>query len=139
MEEELIGIKNAALNFILEAEDLKNLEETKLQFLGKSGKLTLALKKITKLPVEKRPDFGVLANEVKQAIEQALDEKAKSLSSVRKTVMFEKLDVTNPGIKPSLGHLHLVTQAISEIADIFEKIGFIKVRYPEVEWDWYPL
>ncbi|OGH08210.1 MAG: phenylalanine--tRNA ligase subunit alpha [Candidatus Levybacteria bacterium RBG_13_35_9] len=137
MEEELIGIKNAALNFILEAEDLKNLEETKLQFLGKSGKLTLALKEITKLPVEKRPDFGVLANEVKQAIEQALDEKAKSLSSVRKTVMFEKLDVTNPGIKPSLGHLHLVTQAISEIADIFEKIGFIKVRYPEVEWDWY--
>ncbi|PIR80064.1 MAG: phenylalanine--tRNA ligase subunit alpha [Candidatus Levybacteria bacterium CG10_big_fil_rev_8_21_14_0_10_35_13] len=137
MEEELIGIKNAALNFILEAEDLKNLEETKLQFLGKSGKLTLALKQVTKLPTEKRPGFGILANEVKKAIEDAIDEKAKSLSARRKTVMFEKIDVTNPGIKPSLGHLHLITQAISEITDIFEKIGFLRVKYPETEWDWY--
>lgn len=137
MEEELIGIKNAALNFILEAEDLKNLEETKLQFLGKSGKLTLAIKQVTKLPAEKRPAFGIIANEVKLAIEEAIDEKAKSLSNTRKTVMLEKLDVTNPGIKPPLGHLHLVTQAISEITDIFEKIGFVRVRYPEVEWDWY--
>ena len=58
MEEELIGIKNAALSFILEAEDLKSLEETKLQFLGKSGKLTLAIKEITKLSVEKRKAVG---------------------------------------------------------------------------------
>jgi phenylalanyl-tRNA synthetase alpha chain len=49
----------------------------------------------------------------------------------------EKIDVTNPGIKPPLGHLHLVTQAIEEISSIFEKIGFERVRYPEVEWDWY--
>jgi len=74
MEEELIGIKNTALSFILEAEDLKNLEETKLQFLGKSGKLTLAIKEVTKLPIEKRPAFGILANEVKNTIEDALKE-----------------------------------------------------------------
>ncbi len=137
MEEQLIGLKNAALSFILEAEDLKSLEETKLQFLGKSGKLTLAIKEVTKLPVEKRPAFGVLANEVKKTIEDALEDKASSLSKAKKTTLLEKIDVTNPGIKPSLGHLHLVTQAIEEISDIFEKIGFIKVKYPEVEWDWY--
>ena len=137
MEEELIGIKNAALSFILEAEDLKSLEETKLQFLGRSGKLTLAIKAVTKLPIEKRPAFGILANEVKQTIEEALEEKAKSLSNARKTNLLEKIDVTNPGIKPPLGHLHLVSLAIEEITEIFEKIGFVKVRYPEVEWDWY--
>ncbi len=137
MEEELIGIKNAALSFILEAEDLKSLEETKLQFLGKSGKLTLAIKQVTKLAIEKRPAFGILANEVKQTIEEALEEKAKSLSNARKTNLLEKIDVTNPGVKPSLGHLHLVSLAIEEITEIFEKIGFVKVRYPEVEWDWY--
>jgi phenylalanyl-tRNA synthetase alpha chain len=49
----------------------------------------------------------------------------------------EWLDVTAPGIKPEIGHLHLITQTIREIASIFEKIGFIRVRYPEVEWDWY--
>src|SRR3989337_707448 len=122
MEEELIGIKNAALSFILEAEDLKSLEETKLQFLGKSGKLTLALKEVTKLPAEKRPTFGLLANEVKQAIENAIEEKQKSLLHKKKSTLLEKIDVTNPGIKPLLGHLHLVTQAIEEIQSIFEKI-----------------
>ena len=137
MEEELIGIKNAALSFILEAEDLRSLEETKLQFLGKRGKLTLAIKEVTKLAIDKRPAFGILANEVKQTIEEALEEKGKSLSNARKTNLLEKIDVTNPGIKPALGHLHLVTQAIEEITEIFEKIGFIKVKYPEVEWDWY--
>src|ERR1035437_9066424 len=52
MEDELIDIKNTAISFILEAEDLENLEETKLQFLGKRGKLTLAIKNVTKIQVE---------------------------------------------------------------------------------------
>jgi len=137
MEEELIGIKNTALAFIFEAEDLDNLEETKLQFLGKSGKLTLALKEIKNVPIEKRPAVGVLANDVKQTIEDAIEEKKQSLSHKRKASIIEKIDITSPGIKPNIGHLHLVTQAISEIESIFEKIGFIRVRYPEVEYDWY--
>lgn len=137
MEEELIGIKNTALSFILEAEDLENLEETKLQFLGRSGKLTLAIKEITKIPVEKRKEFGLLANEVKQTIEDALESQKSKLKSQRLNKTVEKIDVTNPGIKPPLGHLHLVTQAIEEITGIFEKISFEKVRYPEVEWDFY--
>lgn len=137
MEEELIGIKNAALSFILEAEDLKNLEETKLQFLGKSGKLTLQIKEVTKLPQEKRPAFGILANEVKKTIEDAIEEKEKSLLQKKQSGLIKKIDVTNPGIMPPLGHLHLVTQAIEEITDIFKRIGFTRVRYPEVEWDWY--
>ncbi|HBC39737.1 TPA: phenylalanine--tRNA ligase subunit alpha, partial [Candidatus Uhrbacteria bacterium] len=97
----------------------------------------LAIKAVTKLPIEKRPAFGILANEVKQTIEKALEEKAKSLSNARKINLLEKIDVTNPGVKPPLGHLHLVSLAIEEITEIFEKIGFVKVRYPEVEWDWY--
>src|ERR1035437_9415100 len=137
MEEDLIGIQNAALSFILEAEDLDNLEETKLQFLGRSGKLTLAMKEITKVPVEKRKEFGMLANEVKQTIEDALKIQKSKLKTQKLRRVVEKIDVTNPGIKPQLGHLHLVTQAIEEITNIFEKIGFEKLRYPEVEWDWY--
>lgn len=137
MEEELIGIKNTALSFILEAEDLQNLEETKLQFLGRSGKLTLAIKDITKIPSEKRPAFGILANEVKKTIEEAIDRQESILTQKKKTKLIEKIDVTNPGIKPQLGHLHLVTQAIDEISDIFGKIGFTRTRYPEIDTDYY--
>lgn len=133
----MISIKNTALSFILEAEDLESLEETKLQFLGRSGKLTSAIKHITKVPIEKRKEFGMLANEVKQTIEEAIENQKSKLRSQKLTRVIEKIDVTNPAIKPSLGHLHLVTQAIEEITNIFEKIGFERVRYPEVEWDWY--
>jgi phenylalanyl-tRNA synthetase alpha chain len=56
----------------------------------------------------------------------------KTMQTKRQT-----LDVTNPGITPSHGHLHLITQAIQEITSIFEKIGFTRVRYPEIDWDYY--
>lgn len=137
MEEELIGIKNTALSFILEAQDLQSLEETKLQFLGKSGRLTLALKEVTKLPVEQRPAFGILANEVKKTIEDAILEQQEVLKNQKKSKILEKIDVTNPAILPPLGHLHLVTQAIEEISEIFGKIGYSRVRYPEIDWDYY--
>lgn len=137
MEEELIGIKNAAMSLIIDADDTKELEEVMLQFLGRSGKLTLAIKELPKIPVEKRPEVGVLANDVKKTIENAIDEKKKELAQKHVSLKREKIDVTNPGIKPPLGHLHLITQAIEEISAIFEYIGFTRVRYPEVEWDWY--
>ncbi len=139
MENELMNIKNAAVSLILEADDKESLEEIKLQFLGKSGRLTLALKELPKLPKEKRPDIGVLANEVKRIIEETIQTRISNFKPHHETVgkKERKLDVTNPGIKPPLGHLHLITQAIEEITGIFEKIGFTRVRYPEVEWDWY--
>ena len=137
MEEELIGIKNSALSFILEAEDLDSLEETKLQFLGRSGKLTLAIKELIKVPIEKRAAIGILANEVKKTIEEAIERQKTILTQKKKTKLIQKIDITNPGIKPTLGHLHLVTQAIEEISTIFERIGFSKEKYPEIDWDYY--
>lgn len=137
MEEELIGIKNAAFSFVLDAKDKQTLEEIRIQFLGKSGQLTLALKEIAKLPVAKRPEVGRLANEVKKTIEEIIGDKLSTLNSQFSTARKESIDVTSPGIKPATGHLHLITQAIEEISVIFEHIGFKRVRYPEVEWDWY--
>ncbi len=139
MEEELISVKNSAISFILESESLEDLEETKLQFLGKNGKLTLLIKSINSLPNEQRPAIGRLANEVKRAIEETLDSKEQSLKQIKdqKRKKDEKIDISLPGLRPSLGHLHLITQAIDEISSIFEHIGFKRVRYPEIEWDWY--
>ncbi len=137
MEEKLLNIKNSLMSLLLDAEDEKELEEIKLQFLGRSGELTLAMKELPKLPVEERKEVGILANEVKQAIEGAIEQKKQDLAKYKIESKKQKIDVTNPGIKPPLGHLHLITQAIEEITEIFAKIGFTRVRYPEVEWDWY--
>lgn len=137
MTEEFSSIKNTAISFILEAQTLKELEEIKLQFLGKSGALTFAMKGVIKLPVEKRPEVGQLANEVKHAIEGAILQKAEGLKQKKTVELKQKIDVSEPGVKPTLGHLHPITQAIDEITSIFQKIGFSRVRYPEIEWDYY--
>lgn len=137
MEENLIGIKNSALSLILDSESLEALESVKLQFLGRSGKLTLAIKEISRLPIEKRPEVGSLANEVKTTVEEAIKDKRISLKESTIKQKRLKIDVTNPGVLPPLGHLHLITQAIEEISQIFGHIGFSRVRYPEIEWDWY--
>ncbi len=132
-----MNIKNNAVSLILEAKSVEELEEIKLQFLGRSGSLTLAIKEIAKLPVEQRPEIGQLANETKKIIEEAIAQAGQNLRSVKTVERAKKLDVTEPGIRPPLGHLHLITRAISEITSIFERIGFSRVRYPEIEWDWY--
>lgn len=137
MQETLINIKNTALSFIIEAQDIPQLEEINTQFLGKNGKLTFAIKDLAKLPKEDRPEIGKLANDVKEALQDAIEERKKELSRNVRTKKEQFLDVTMPGKKVALGHLHLITQAVEEITLIFEKIGFSRVRYPEVEWDWY--
>lgn len=135
MEHELLTIKNNALSLIFDAKEKKELEEIKLQFLGKSGELTRVLKGLTKLSTDDKPIIGKIANEVKTILEDAIKQKESELvTNVTKNFT---TDVTEPGIKPPLGHLHLVTQAIREITRIFESIGFTRVTYPEIEWDWY--
>jgi len=133
----LLNIQNTAVSMILDTKTLEELNEVKLQFIGRSGQLTLTMKEITTIDKEHRKDFGQLCNEVKQTIEETIESHAQSLQTKAHTVRKQTLDITNPGIKPSLGHLHLITQAIDEITSIFEKIGFSRVRHPEVEWDWF--
>lgn len=135
MEHELLTIKNNAISLILDAKSSKELEEIKLQFLGRSGELTLILKKLPKLSTEEKHLVGKVANDVKNIIEDTVRQKEEKLSS--KKVLDINFDVTEPGIKPPLGHLHLVTQAMREITEIFERIGYTRVRYPEIEWDWF--
>jgi phenylalanyl-tRNA synthetase alpha chain len=137
VENSLISIKNSAVSLILETKEKKELEEIQIQFLGRNGSLTQAIKEISKVPIEKRPEIGALANEVKKTLEETISQRQKELEQIKKTSSRKKIDFTNPAILPSLGHLHLVTQAIEEIVDIFQKIGFTKVSHPEVEWDWY--
>lgn len=137
MEEELIGIKNAAVSLILEANDLKELEEIKLQFLGRSGKLTVAIKEIAKLPQEKRPEIGKLANEVKQTIEETLESQKSKAKSQKLEASKKQIDKTAPGIKPKIGHFHPMTQVLYEVVDIFKSLGFQAADGPEIETDYY--
>ncbi len=123
MKDKLINIKNEALAMIMGAKDGEELKRLRLHYLGKNGQLAQIAHEI------RDPEVGRVFNEAKIAIENAL----------LNTRQPEKISVdeTLPGKMPPIGHLHPVTHAIEEISSIFEKIGFVRVRYPEVDWDWY--
>lgn len=135
MEERLQNIKNEALAQIMSSEKEEELENLRIAYLGRKGELNKIIQKISELPKEKRGGVGRIANDVKEAIEKAIQERRQAILARGKKG--EWFDPTVPGEKPERGHLHLITQAIDEISSIFEKIGFVRVRYPEVEWDWY--
>ncbi len=135
LKTQINNLKNEAIGEILEAKDEKSLEEIRAKFLGRSGKLNQLTKEIPKLPVEERKDIGNLINETKRTIEGALSQARNKFQAGKGKE--EWFDVTLPGKKPPLGHLHLITQTTREIVEIFSRLGFKWVRYPEVEWDWY--
>jgi phenylalanyl-tRNA synthetase alpha chain len=134
MKDQVLSLKNEALAQILQAGSAAELENIRIRYLGKDGAITRCIRTIKNVEPSERADTGKIINEAKYTVEVGIAERKIKLSG---RMSSEKLDLTLPGIEPSIGHLHLVTRAIDEISSIFEKIGFVRVRYPQVEWDWY--
>ncbi len=117
----------------------KALEDLEVTVLGRKGRLADLMKELKDVATEERPKLGILANEVKEKIEEAFIKTriAFETADIKERLSKEVVDITEPGILPPSGHLHLTTQAIREIRAVFEKAGFSTVRYPEIDWDWY--
>ncbi len=134
--EDIDNLQKSALKEIQAARDLEELESLRRKYLAKkSGELTKIIKDLPNLEPEKRREVGQVVNQVKLKVEKAFEKQKSRLQLPAPS--FEFLDVTAPGIPTPEGHLHLITQAIREISTIFERIGFVRRRYPEVETDWY--
>lgn len=136
MKEKLLNLKNQAISSILEAKSEAELERLRIHYLGRKGEITEAAKQLPSLEIEKRKEVGRLLNDVKRAVEEALAHHQSSVINHQSSIQ-DWFDVTMPGIRPPQGHLHLVNQTIEEITQIFTNIGFQRIAYPEVEWDWY--
>ena len=114
----------------------KSAEELRILLLGPKSELGRLTKQIRQVPAAERANVGVVVNEVKQSIQHAIE--SREVTNLRSNEASHSwFDVTAPGIRPPEGHLHIVSQAIMEITRIFERIGFTRVRHPEVDWDWY--
>ena len=130
---EILNVKNQYLSQITSAKNNAELEQIRIDLFGRNGKITELVKRIKDVPQEDRQQIGILLNDTKNTLESLITEQKKSFKENAR----EWFDPTIPGIKPRIGHMHLLTQGISEIAKVFEGIGFERVRYPEVEWDWF--
>ncbi len=139
MLDQLDGLRVEVGSLVAKAPDLSMLETIEIKYLGRKGELTNLLKGLANVSAEDRPKIGAAANDVKRDLERLIASKRKELEEKSLTNLGdeEREDVTEPGRRPPEGHLHVVTRAINEITEIFDKVGFTRARYPEVDWDWY--
>ena len=135
MKEQLAQIRATALAAFEAANDSAALDALRVQYLGKKGELTAVLKQMGKLSAEERPAMGQLANEVRAALEEALERRGKELEAkaLEDRLAAEALDVTIPGKPYKAGHRHPMYIALDEIKDIFIGMGFTVLDGPEVE------
>ena len=135
MRDQLAKIRSEALAAFESAADLTALDALRVQYLGKKGELTAVLKMMGKLSAEERPVMGQLANDVRAALESALEQRTAALenAALEQRLLDEAVDVTIPGQSVTVGHRHPMYIALDEIKEIFIGMGFDVLDGPEVE------
>ena len=139
MKEQLEAIRKSALESIAGTQSGAELEALRVKYLGKKGELTAVLKQMGKLSPEERPVMGQMANEVRAALEKAIEEQSAILAekALEAKLEAETVDVTIPGKKTELGHKHPMYTALDEFKQIFLNMGFEIFDGPEVEQEDY--
>lgn len=138
-EEEYILKIEYAKERLRKAEDLKELEEIKREYLGKNSFLSQILKSLGKMPPEDRVYWGKRANQWKDELEALWEEAERriKINAIQKRLKEEEIDITLPGRRKLIGKLHLLTQVVEDIILVFKEMGFQVVYGPELEIDYY--
>lgn len=139
MRQQLETIMQQAKERLSLIQSKMDLEQLRLAFLGKKGELTAILKGMGKLSAEERPVIGQLANEVREFIEKAIDQKKEDLAEkeLEEKLAKEVLDVTLPSKRNPLGGRHPLTAVIEEVVQIFIGMGYQIAEGPEIELDYF--
>ncbi|WP_010288230.1 phenylalanine--tRNA ligase subunit alpha [Kurthia massiliensis] len=139
MQEQLAQLKAEVLEKIAAAQDVKQLNDVRVAYLGKKGPITDLLKGMGKLPQEERPKMGALVNETRAQVQEVLDARKVELEAAALDAQLasETIDVTLPGRTVKVGNHHPLTRIIEEIEDLFIGMGYEVAEGPEVEKDYY--
>jgi phenylalanyl-tRNA synthetase alpha chain len=124
---------------IIAAADLRDLQQVRVRWLGKKGRITAELKRLGELPADERREAGRRINEVKREIDDAIEARKAQLErdELARRLAAERVDVTLPGTGRSSGGLHLLTKVTHRLLDVFTSLGYEVVTGPEVETDHY--
>ena len=131
----LTELGREALESIEKAESSAEIEDIRIKYLGKKGRITALMRQMGSIAPEDRPLVGQVANRIKEDLSEAI--KARSDTVAAGETEPAGLDITLPGGTYRLGHRHPITRVEDEICDIFSRMGFEITEGPEVELDYY--
>jgi phenylalanyl-tRNA synthetase alpha chain len=136
MLEQFEKIGKDALTALKKVSDAAALEDFRIKYLGRKGKITQMLGRIGRLPSEQKPQAGQLANKIKKEVAEAFDRLKNTLLQSHEQTG-ELIDVTLPGKPVNIGKTHVITQTLNELLEIFGRMGFAVAYGPEAEDEWH--
>ncbi len=139
MEQDLVAIERDCSEALSGVDELASLNELRVQFLGRQGRLTGIMRGLGKLPKEERKAFGQAANQVRDRLNSAFADTEERLKSAQLAAeLEERIDLTLPGSKKAeRGCVHPLRRVEAEILGIFNRLGYSVASGPQVEDDWH--
>ncbi len=139
MRDDVERIISQAENEISAAASLAGLDEVRVRYLGKKGRITVALRSLGSSPPEERPALGKMLNEARESVETMLSRRRDEVAALEraKALDEERVDVTLPGNRPPVGARHPMRIVYQELEEIFGRMGFEVADGPDVELDYY--
>ena len=132
-------LKNEVLIKIKEANSLDDLENLRVQVLGKKGSITSLMKQLGSLEPDKRREAGQILNSLQKSIIESIDNKKSSLEEtyLNEKLKNEALDITLPTRPENIGRIHPLSKTMDEVISIFAQMGFTVAEGPDIESDFY--
>ena len=132
-------LKNEVLIKIKETSSLDNLENLRIQVLGKKGSITSLMKQLGSLEPDKRREAGQILNSLQKNIIESIDNKKSSLEEtyLNEKLKNEALDITLPTRPENIGRIHPLSKTMDEVISIFAQMGFTVAEGPDIESDFY--
>ncbi|MBE9191032.1 phenylalanine--tRNA ligase subunit alpha [Gloeocapsopsis crepidinum LEGE 06123] len=139
LKAQLETLRQEGISAIAAADSLDRLEELRVVYLGKKGQLSGLLRSMGQLSAEERPQIGAIANVVKEALQDELENQRQKLqaAAIQAQLKAETIDVTMPGVYRPLGRVHPLHSTMDRVLDIFVGLGYTVAQGPEMETDYY--
>lgn len=136
---EIQKLKKEILDKIKEVKNLVDLEQLRIEIMGRKGIIAKEMQKMKDLSQAERPIFGKMINEIKDIFEKSLNEKIEFLQNQQllEKISQEEIDITLPGVSPTLGGYHPLSIVNDDLNKLFISLGYQVATGKEVELDLY--
>lgn len=145
LDNNAVSLINALENFEKEADTIFHaalseieIEKARVEFLGKKGRISLALRQLGSLLAVDRPVVGARANSIRENIEKLIEERLAVIANEKRDLaLAERIDTSLPGTYLPVGSIHPITQTAERILVVLNRLGFQRVAGPEIEHDFF--